>query len=232
MIDINSVKIEKSWKEVLKDEFLSPYFEKLKQKLIAAKHHGEVYPPGFLIFNAFNLTSFDDVKVVIIGQDPYHGKNQAMGLSFSVPNGVKIPPSLQNIYKEIYNDLGIKEPNSGDLTYWAKQGVLLLNATLSVQANLANSHSSFGWQQFTDAVIKQISDKKQNVVFMLWGNFAKAKSCLIDTNKHLVLHAAHPSPLARGAFFGCKHFSIANEYLTKNGKTEIDWDLNHFKEIN
>lgn len=231
MIDINSVKIEKSWKEILKDEFLSPYFDELKKKLIKAKQSGEVYPPGSLIFNAFNLTPFDDVKVVILGQDPYHGKNQAMGLSFSVPNGVRIPPSLQNIYKEIYTDLNIKEPNSGDLTYWAKQGVLLLNSTLSVQANLANSHSKFGWQRFSDSVIKQISDKKENIVFMLWGNFAIQKASLIDDKKHLVLKAAHPSPLARGAFFGCKHFSKANEYLIQHDKAPVDWDLNNHKEI-
>lgn len=230
MIDLNNVKIEKSWKEVLKDEFLSPYFDELKQKLIKAKQKGEVYPPSSLIFNAFNLTAFEKVKVVIIGQDPYHGKNQAMGLSFSVPKGVKIPPSLQNIYKEIYDDLHIQEPDSGDLTYWAKQGVLLLNATLSVQANLANSHSSFGWQKFSDAAIRQISDKKQNVVFMLWGNFAKAKSFLINENKHLILKAAHPSPLAGGKFFGCKHFSKTNEYLLSHSKTPIDWNLNNYKD--
>lgn len=230
MIDINSVKIEKSWKNVLKDEFLSPYFEQLKLKLIDAKKRGEVYPPGSLMFNAFNLTPFDDVLVVILGQDPYHGKNQAMGLSFSVPDGIKIPPSLQNIYKEIYNDLNIKEPNSGDLTYWAKQGVLLLNTTLSVQANMANSHSSFGWQRFSDAVIKQISAKKKNVVFMLWGNFAKAKSSLINENEHLILTAAHPSPLAGGKFFGCKHFSKANSYLLSHSKKAIDWDLNNYKD--
>lgn len=230
MIDLNNVKIEKSWKEVLKDEFLSPYFDELKQKLIKAKQKGKVYPPSSLIFNAFNLTPFEKLKVVIIGQDPYHGKNQAMGLSFSVPKGVKIPPSLQNIYKEIYDDLHIQEPNSGDLTYWAKQGVLLLNATLSVQANLANSHSSFGWQKFSDAAIRQISDKKQNVVFMLWGNFAKAKSSLINENNHLVLTASHPSPLAGGKFFGCKHFSKANFYLQEHGKIPIDWDLNNYKD--
>lgn len=230
MIDLNNVKIEKSWKEVLKDEFLSPYFDELKQKLIKAKQKGEVYPPSSLIFNAFNLTPFEKLKVVIIGQDPYHGKNQAMGLSFSVPKGIKIPPSLQNIYKEIYDDLHIQEPNSGDLTYWAKQGVLLLNATLSVQANLANSHSSFGWQKFSDAAIRQISDKKQNVVFMLWGNFAKAKSSLINENKHLILTASHPSPLAGGKFFGCKHFSKTNEYLLSHSKTPIDWDLNNYKD--
>lgn len=231
MIDINRVKIEKSWKEILKNEFLSPYFDELKQKLIKAKQNGEVYPPSSLIFNAFNLTPFENVKVVILGQDPYHGKNQAMGLSFSVPNGIKLPPSLQNIYKEIYTDLNIKEPNSGDLTYWAKQGVLLLNATLSVQANLANSHSTFGWQRFSDSVIKQISDKKENVVFMLWGNFAIQKTLLINHEKHLILKAAHPSPLARGAFFGCKHFSKANEYLVKHDKPPVDWDLNNYKEM-
>ena len=165
---------------------------------------------------------------MILGQDPYHGANQAMGLSFSVPRGVKIPPSLLNIYKEIYDDLGIKQPNCGDLTYWAKQGVLLLNTTLSVSAGVANSHSNFGWQIFTDAVIRAINAKKSGVIFLLWGKPAKAKSALIDTAKHFVLSAAHPSPLARGAFFGCRHFSKTNKILMHIGKTPIDWDLNHY----
>lgn len=227
-INLENVRIEPSWKEVLKDEFLSPYFAKIKSNLLNALQKGEVYPPNSLIFNAFNLTPFDKVKVVILGQDPYHGIGQAMGLSFSVPKGVKIPPSLVNIYKEIQVDLGIFQPNSGDLTPWAKQGVLLLNATLSVQANEPNSHSNFGWQIFTDAVIRAISDKKEGVVFLLWGNYAKAKANLIDANKHLVLLAAHPSPLARGAFFGCKHFSLTNKFLLAKGKTAIDWDLGNF----
>ncbi len=228
-VNLEDVKIEPSWKEALKGEFLSPYFGDIKEKLIGAKRAGVVYPPSNLIFNAFNLTPFDVVKVVVLGQDPYHGPNQAMGLSFSVPSGVRIPPSLLNIYKEIYDDLGIHEPNSGDLTYWAKQGVLLLNASLTVGANMANSHSGFGWQIFTDAVIKILSRERENIVFLLWGNPAKAKIPLIDTNKHLVLTAAHPSPLARGAFFGCRHFSKTNFYLTQHAKTPIDWDLNNFQ---
>ena len=226
-IDIDKVKIEPSWKEILKEDFLSPNFVRVKENFLRAKAAGEVYPPNALIFNAFNLTPFNAVKVVILGQDPYHGAGQAMGLSFSVPRGVKIPPSLQNIYKEIYDDLGIVEPNSGDLSYWAKQGVLLLNATLSVSAGQANSHSNFGWQEFTDAAISKLSERARNVVFMLWGNPAKAKASLIDASRHLVLTAAHPSPLARGAFFGCRHFSKANLYLAQHGKAPIDWDLNN-----
>ena len=226
-IDIDKVKIEPSWKEILKEDFLSPNFARVKENFLRAKAAGEVYPPNALIFNAFNLTPFNAVKVVILGQDPYHGAGQAMGLSFSVPRGVKIPPSLQNIYKEIYDDLGIAEPNSGDLSYWAKQGVLLLNATLSVSAGRANSHSNFGWQEFTDAAIGKLSERARNVVFMLWGNPAKAKASLIDASRHLVLTAAHPSPLARGAFFGCRHFSKANLYLAQHGKAPIDWDLNN-----
>ena len=225
---LENVKIEKSWKEALKDEFLSPYFENLKAKLIISKKYATVFPPSNLIFNAFNLTPFDKVKVVILGQDPYHGDNQAMGLSFSVPKGVKIPPSLINIYKEIYDDLGIIEPNSGDLTYWAKQGVLLLNASLSVEKGKPNSHKDFGWHLFSDAVIKKISDEKNGVIFLLWGNFAKNKANLIDQNKHFILTAPHPSPLARGAFFGCKHFSKTNEILKKLGKSPIDWNLNNY----
>ena len=225
---LENVKIEKSWKEALKDEFLSPYFENLKENLIISKKSATVFPPSNLIFNAFNLTPFDKVKVVILGQDPYHGDNQAMGLSFSVPKGVKIPPSLINIYKEIYDDLGISEPNSGDLTYWAKQGVLLLNASLSVEKGKPNSHKDFGWHLFSDAVIKKISDEKKGVIFLLWGNFAKNKANLIDQNKHFILIAPHPSPLARGGFFGCKHFSKTNEILKKLGKSPIDWDLNNF----
>lgn len=225
---LENVKIEKSWKEALKEEFLSPYFENLKKNLIISKKHSTVFPPSNLIFNAFNLTPFDKVKVVILGQDPYHGDNQAMGLSFSVPKGVRVPPSLKNIYKEIYDDLGINEPNSGDLTYWAKQGVLLLNASLSVEKGRPNSHKDFGWHLFSDAVIKKISDEKYGVIFLLWGNFAKNKANLIDQNKHFILTAPHPSPLARGGFFGCKHFSKTNGILKKLGKNPIDWDLNNF----
>ena len=226
-INLDAVRIESGWKEALREEFLSEYFAKIKENLLAAKAREIVYPPGNLIFNAFNLTPFERVRAVILGQDPYHGAHQAMGLSFSVPRGVRIPPSLVNIYKEIKSDLGISEPASGDLSYWAKQGVLLLNASLSVGANRANSHSGFGWQIFTDAVIKILSARRQNLVFMLWGNFAKAKSALIDAQRHLILTAAHPSPLAGGAFFGCKHFSRCNEYLRAHGLGEIDWDLNH-----
>lgn len=226
-INLDDVRIESGWKEALREEFLSEYFAKIKENLLAAKAREIVYPPGNLIFNAFNLTPFERVRAVILGQDPYHGAHQAMGLSFSVPCGVRIPPSLVNIYKEIKSDLGISEPASGDLSYWAKQGVLLLNASLSVGANRANSHSGFGWQIFTDAVIKILSARRQNLVFMLWGNFAKAKSALIDAQKHLILTAAHPSPLAGGAFFGCRHFSRCNEYLRAHGLGEIDWDLNH-----
>ncbi len=226
-INLDDVRIESGWKEALREEFLSEYFAKIKENLLAAKAREIVYPPGNLIFNAFNLTPFERVRAVILGQDPYHGAHQAMGLSFSVPRGVRIPPSLVNIYKEIKSDLGISEPVSGDLSYWAKQGVLLLNASLSVGANRANSHSGFGWQIFTDAVIKILSARRQSLVFMLWGNFAKAKSALIDAQKHLILTAAHPSPLAGGAFFGCRHFSRCNEYLRAHGLGEIDWDLNH-----
>ena len=226
-INLDDVRIESGWKESLREEFLSEYFAKIKENLLAAKAREIVYPPGNLIFNAFNLTPFERVRAVILGQDPYHGAHQAMGLSFSVPHGVRIPPSLVNIYKEIKSDLGISEPASGDLSYWAKQGVLLLNASLSVGANRANSHSGFGWQAFTDAVIKILSARRQNLVFILWGNFAKAKSALIDAQKHLILTAAHPSPLAGGAFFGCRHFSRCNEYLRVHGLGEIDWDLNH-----
>ena len=226
-INLDDVRIESGWKEALREEFLSEYFAKIKENLLAAKAREIVYPPGNLIFNAFNLTPFERVRVVILGQDPYHGAHQAMGLSFSVPRGVRIPPSLVNIYKEIKSDLGISEPESGDLSYWARQGVLLLNASLSVGANRANSHSGFGWQIFTDAVIKILSARRQSLVFMLWGNFAKAKSALIDAQRHLILTAAHPSPLAGGAFFGCRHFSRCNEYLRAHGLGEIDWDLNH-----
>ena len=226
-INLDDVRIESGWKEALREEFLSEYFAKIKENLLSAKAREIVYPPGNLIFNAFNLTPFERVRAVILGQDPYHGAHQAMGLSLSVPRGVRIPPSLVNIYKEIKSDLGISEPASGDLSYWAKQGVLLLNASLSVGANRANSHSGFGWQIFTDAVIKILSARRQSLVFMLWGNFAKAKSALIDAQKHLILTAAHPSPLAGGAFFGCRHFSRCNEYLRAHGLGEIDWDLNH-----
>ena len=220
------VRIEKSWKEALAGEFEKPYFSTLVGTLHAEKDAGrKIYPPGSLIFRAFDLTPVDKVKVVILGQDPYHNPGQAMGLSFSVPDGVPAPPSLVNIFKELENDLGIKMSGRPNLENWARQGVLLLNAILTVRAGEAASHSRLGWQEFTDAVISYISSHCKNVTFMLWGNFARSKSSLIDHSRHLVLEAAHPSPLARGAFFGCRHFSKANAYLVSNGKTPIDWQL-------
>lgn len=227
LVTLENVKIEPSWKEALKNEFLSPYFSELKEKLLQAKATHKVYPPSNLIFNAFNLTPFNAVKCVILGQDPYINEGEAMGLSFSVPSGVRIPPSLKNIFTELSSDLGIDTSAfCGDLSPWAKQGVLLLNASLSVNAGASNSHSTFGWQKFSDAVIKALSQKKEHIVFMLWGNFAKSKASLIDSSKHLVLCAAHPSPLARGAFFGSKPFSKCNAYLENFGIPAINWDLN------
>ncbi|ANI88424.1 uracil-DNA glycosylase [Arachidicoccus ginsenosidimutans] len=220
-----NVQIEESWKNELKDEFSKEYFAGIVDFLKAEKALKKtIYPPGALIFNAFAQTPFDKVKVVIIGQDPYHGYGQAMGLSFSVPDGVPQPPSLQNIFKELHSDIGMPVPKTGNLTSWAKQGVLLLNASLTVRANEANSHSKIGWTIFTDAVIKKISDEKRGVVFLLWGRFAQEKATLIDVSKHHILKAAHPSPLsAHNGFFGCKHFSKANEFLIKEGLQPIDW---------
>src|SRR3972149_3013599 len=206
MSAINAV-IEASWKQVLANKFQSPYFSELKTFLTEEKRKYVIYPPGPLIFSAFNHTPFDKIKVVIIGQDPYHGQGQANGLCFSVADGIKIPPSLVNVFKELNSDLGISIPKSGNLEKWADRGVMLLNATLTVRANTVGSHQKKGWEQFTDAVIKKISDEKKGIVFLLWGNYAKQKAELIDTNKHFVLTAAHPSPLAGGAFFGCKNFS-------------------------
>lgn len=221
-----NVQIEESWKRVLADEFSQPYFAAIKAFLLQEKQAGKtIYPPGPLIFNAFNQTPFDQVKVVILGQDPYHNPGEAMGLSFSVPKGVRVPPSLQNIYKEIQSSLGIAPPTHGDLTHWAQQGVLLLNAMLTVQARTPASHQKIGWQNFTDAVIRHLSAEKEGVVFMLWGNFARQKKALIDQSKHYVLEAAHPSPLAGNAFQGCGHFAAANEILEKQGKAPIDWRL-------
>ncbi len=218
--------IEDSWKQILQNEFDSDYFSSLKEKLLEEKKRYVVYPPGSQIFSAFNHTPFDDIKVVILGQDPYHGPGQANGLCFSVSPGIKKPPSLVNIFKEINNDLGIEIPETGNLEKWAKQGVLLLNASLTVRANTPNAHQEFGWQTFTDAVIKNISDKKNGIVFMLWGKFAQSKETLIDTTKHFILKAAHPSPFsAYNGFMGCKHFSKANEILKSLGKKEIDWSL-------
>ncbi|MEM6321468.1 MAG: uracil-DNA glycosylase [Bacteroidota bacterium] len=221
-----AVKIEESWKEALQMEFNQPYFSALIQFLKNEKAKGKtIYPPGSLIFNAFDTSPLSSLKVVILGQDPYIKPNQAMGLSFSVPKGIGTPPSLKNIYKELHTDLGIPIANHGDLTAWAKQGVFLLNAALTVEAGKSGSHLKKGWGQFTDAVIRLISNERNNIVFMLWGNFAKAKSALIDPQKHLILQAAHPSPLAGGAFFGNKHFSQANAYLEQHGRTPIDWSL-------
>ena len=220
------VKIEQSWKEALAGEFGKPYFASLVSFLRNEKAAGKViYPPGSQIFRAFDLTPVQNVKVVILGQDPYHGPGQAHGLSFSVPSGVPAPPSLKNIFKEIETDLGVRMSGHPNLENWARQGVLLLNAVLTVRAAEAASHSRIGWQEFTDAVIKYISDNCEGVVFMLWGNFARGKSELIDHSRHCVLEAAHPSPLARGAFFGCRHFSQANNYLLSTSRTPINWQL-------
>jgi len=223
---LSEVKIEPGWKEVLKEEFEKPYFQNIRSFLIAEKKAGKViYPPGKLIFNAFDSTPFEKVKVVILGQDPYHGPGQAMGLSFSVPAGIKIPASLKNIYKELNADLGIPPAPHGDLTYWAAQGVFLLNAMLSVEQNKAGSHQSIGWQNFTDTVIRNLSFQKEGLVFMLWGNFAKSKKTLINHDKHYILEAVHPSPLAGGKFAGCRHFSQCNKILQKQGKKPVDWKL-------
>jgi uracil-DNA glycosylase len=220
------VKIEQSWKEALAEEFSKPYFESLVNFLREEKAAGKkIFPPGSQIFRAFDLTPVKNVKVVILGQDPYHGLGQAHGLSFSVPYGVPAPPSLKNIFKEIESDLGVKMSGCPNLEKWASQGVLLLNAVLTVRSGEAASHSKIGWEQFTDAVIKYISDNCEGVVFMLWGNFARTKSALIDHSRHHVLEAAHPSPLARGAFFGCRHFSKANAALSNSGRIPIDWQL-------
>ena len=220
----STVKINKSWEKVLNNEFNAPYFLELKKFLVQEKSKYIIYPPGKLIFSAFDHTPFDNVKVVIIGQDPYHGPGQANGLSFSVGPTVSKPPSLVNIFKELHSDLGIPIPQTGNLEPWADQGVLLLNATLTVRAGQSGSHQGKGWEIFTDAVIRKISELKKGVVFLLWGRFAHTKEELIDKNKHFILKAAHPSPLARGAFFGCKHFSKTNKLLEHEGKLPIDWN--------
>ena len=220
------VKIESSWKKALAGEFEKPYFESLVHFLRAEKAAGvRIFPPGSQIFRAFELTPVDQVKVVILGQDPYHGPGQAHGLSFSVPVGVTAPPSLKNIFKEIETDLGVQMSGCPNLESWARQGVLLLNAVLTVRCGEAASHGKIGWQEFTDAVIKYISDNCEGVVFMLWGNYARGKAVLIDRSRHCVLEAAHPSPLARGAFFGSRHFSQANAALTSFGRAPINWQL-------
>ncbi len=221
------VKINDSWKEVLKSEFNKPYFLQIVNFLRMEKLAGKtIYPPGQLMFNAFNTTPFDQVKVVLLGQDPYHGPGQAHGLCFSVQIGIAPPPSLINVFKELNSDIGMPVPNHGNLTKWAEQGVLLLNASLTVRANEPMSHAKIGWAEFTDTVIKKISDQRKHVVFILWGKFAQEKQVLIDETKHHVLKAAHPSPFsATNGFFGCRHFSKTNEYLAKNGIDPIDWSL-------
>ncbi|MBL7112839.1 MAG: uracil-DNA glycosylase [Bacteroidales bacterium] len=218
--------IEESWKNNLTNEFSQPYFYSLKQFLVEEKKQYTLYPPGSQIFAAFDKTPYDSVKVVILGQDPYHGKGQAHGLCFSVPPGIKAPPSLVNIFKEIQNDLGIPIPSHGNLSAWTSQGILLLNATLTVRANQPGSHQNKGWETFTNSVIKNLSDHSEGLVFLLWGKFAQAKEELIDSARHHVLKAAHPSPYSANAgFFGCRHFSKTNQILKEQGKDEINWSL-------
>lgn len=222
------VKIEDSWKEKLKDEFEKEYFLNIREKYHQAIKNTTVLPPPKFLFHAFSLVKFDDVKVVILGQDPYHNIEnnipQAHGLSFSVPMGVNPPPSLKNIFKELNRDLGLKIPNHGNLSSWSKEGVLLLNSILSVEYKKPLSHSHFGWEKFSDKIIEILSQKREKLIFMLWGNYARSKKILIDTSKHHILEAPHPSPLARG-FIGCSHFSKCNEILRQNGIKEIDWSL-------
>lgn len=221
-----NVQIEDSWKALLAEEFSQPYFSGIRQFLIDERQNGKtIYPPGPLIFNAFNKTPVDKVRVVILGQDPYHNPGEAMGLCFSVPKNVPIPASLKNIYKEIENDLGITTPSHGDLTAWTEEGVFLLNAILTVERSRPASHRNIGWQRFTDAVITRLSAHKEGLIFLLWGNFAKSKRTLIDQMKHHVLEAVHPSPLAGNAFLGCGHFSKVNALLEKQGSTPIDWRI-------
>ena len=220
-----SVKIESSWGEALGGEFVKPYFEQLTSAVRQEYHHNVCYPPGQLIFNAFNLCPFDKVRVVIIGQDPYHEQGQAMGLSFSVPKGIQMPPSLINIFKEIHADLGRPIPVDGDLSRWARQGVLLLNASLTVRAHQANSHQPLGWTVFTDAAISALNARRSHIVYMLWGSYARSKKTLIDATRNLILESAHPSPLSanRGGWFGQHQFSRCNAYLKANGEEEIEW---------
>jgi uracil-DNA glycosylase len=218
-----NVRIEPSWKKALSDEFGKEYFKELTEFVKKEYTSATVYPPPQFIFHAFELCPFDDVNVVILGQDPYHGRGQAHGLSFSVPEGVGVPPSLQNIYKEIKADIGGTSPTHGNLEDWAKQGVLLLNATLTVRAASPGSHQHKGWEEFTNAVIKTLSDKKEHVVFILWGRYAREKKALIDPEKHLILESAHPSPFSAANFFGCRHFSKTNAYLEKHAKKPITW---------
>ena len=227
------VKIEESWKKELAKEFEKDYFIKLTDFVREEYRTTKVYPPGNLIFNAFNLCPFDKVKVVIIGQDPYHGPSQAHGLCFSVNDGVKFPPSLQNIFKEIKSDIGTPIPLTGNLTRWANQGVLLLNATLTVREHQAGSHQKKGWEEFTDAAIRSLAQEREHLVFILWGSYAQKKGAFIDRNKHLVLASAHPSPLsAYNGFFGNRHFSLTNKYLIENGVTPIEWQYNFMGVVN
>ncbi len=227
MMTTPQIKLEPSWKQHLLPQFEQEYMKNLRRFLLQQKQAGKViFPKGDEYFNAFNLTPFDQVKVVIIGQDPYHGPGQAHGLCFSVRAGVTLPPSLQNIFKEIHSDLGLPIPKTGCLTHWAEQGVLLLNAVLTVEQSRAAAHQGKGWEQFTDAAIRQLSEQREGIVFMLWGSYAQKKGQIIDTSKHCVLKAPHPSPLsAHRGFFGCKHFSKANAYLKSIGKTPIDWSV-------
>ena len=225
-MNADSVNIHPSWKEVLREEFAKPYFAGIsafiREEIKAGK---TIYPPGNLIFNAFDSTPFEDVKVVIIGQDPYHQPGQAMGLCFSVPRQVPIPASLKNIYKELQSDVDMAIPDHGDLSAWAAQGVFLLNAMLTVERGKAGAHRNIGWQTFTDAVIRTLSQRRDGLIFLLWGNFAKSKKSLIDEMKHHVMESVHPSPLAGNGFQGCKHFSKTNELLVSQGQTPIDWSL-------
>jgi len=227
MNEAKKVQLHESWLSRLQDQFEQDYMQKLRQFLLTRKQHRAViYPPGNQIFNALDSTPFDQVRVVILGQDPYHGPGQAHGLCFSVQPGVKIPPSLVNIYAEILSDLDIAPPGHGYLQSWAEQGVLLLNAVLTVERGQAGSHQGKGWEKFTDAVVQLLNEERERLVFMLWGNYAKRKGSVIDRHKHLVLNAPHPSPLsAHQGFFGCRHFSQANEYLEKNGQPPVDWSV-------
>lgn len=225
-IDPADVRIEPGWKAQLQTEFSKPYFAGIKEYLANEKTKGKIiFPPGPLIFNAFDKTPFEKVRVVILGQDPYHGPGQAMGLCFSVPREIPVPASLKNIFKEINRDLGLPIPRHGDLTSWTTQGVFLLNAILTVEKNQAGSHSKIGWHLFTDAVIKTLSDNCNGLIFLLWGNYARSKKLLIDPQRHSILEAAHPSPLARDAFKGCNHFSKTNSILNNRGETPINWLL-------
>jgi uracil-DNA glycosylase len=223
---MSNVKIHESWKNVLSEIFETPYFQQITQVLKQEKQAGKViYPPGNLIFNAFDTTPFDDVKVVLLGQDPYHGAGQAMGLSFSVPPNMPIPASLRNVYKELADDLDFVIPTHGDLSGWARQGVLMMNSILTVEGGKASSHKDIGWQKFTDAIIMKLSAQKSGLIFLLWGNFARNKKALIDETKHYILESPHPSPLAGNAFLGNRHFSTVNEILVKQGKMLIDWQV-------